>query len=120
MKYIRQFAVIAGVSLLGEVLHALIPLPIPASIYGLVLMLLLLVAKIIKVSDVSDTAHFLLAVMPVLFVPAAVGLVSIYAEIRSRLLVYMLVMAVSTVVVMAVTGLITQLLVRRGERRDEK
>lgn len=120
MRYIRQFTIIAGISLVGEVLNHFIPLPIPASIYGLLLMLLLLVTKLIRVEDVSDTAHFLLAVMPVMFIPAVAGLISIYAEIRGRILIYLLVDVASTIVVMAVTGLVTQWLVRRKERRNAK
>ena len=74
MKYIKQFAIIITFSFAGEVLRALLPLPVPASIYGLVLMLLGLVLHIIPLDSVKDTAKFLVEVMPLMFIPAAVGL----------------------------------------------
>ena len=42
MKYFRQFFIILAISFVGEILHMVLPLPVPASIYGLVLMLLAL------------------------------------------------------------------------------
>ena len=54
MNYLKQFAVILGVCLLGEGLRWLLPLPIPASIYGLALMLLLLVSRLVKLEQVEN------------------------------------------------------------------
>ena len=44
MKYVRQFWIILLISAMGEALHVLIPLPVPASVYGLVIMLIALVS----------------------------------------------------------------------------
>lgn len=74
MKYLRQFCIILLISFLGELLHILIPLPIPASVYGLVLMLTALCTGILKLTQVRETADFLIEIMPVMFIPAAVGL----------------------------------------------
>lgn len=74
MKYVRQFAVILTVSFMGEVLKSLIPLQIPASIYGLVLMLAALCLHIIPLEAVRDAGKFLVEIMPLMFIPAAVGL----------------------------------------------
>ena len=71
MKYIKQFSIIITVSFLGEVLHALLPLPIPASIYGLLLMLAGLCCHIIPMDGVKETGKFLVEVMPLMFIPAA-------------------------------------------------
>ena len=74
MKYIRQFMIIILISFVGEVLHYLLPLPISASIYGLVLMLVGLASGLIPLAAVKDTAYFLVETMPLMFIPAAVGL----------------------------------------------
>ena len=58
MKYLRQFAIILFISLLGELLRILIPLPIPASVYGLVLMLVALTTGMLKVHQVKAAADF--------------------------------------------------------------
>lgn len=74
MKFIRQFCIIIVISLLGEILKRLIPLPIPASIYGLVLLLAALQTGFIPLEAVRETSLFLVEIMPLMFIPAAVGL----------------------------------------------
>lgn len=117
MKLLRQFLIIAAVALAGEALNALIPLPIPASVYGLVLMFVLLLTRIIKLEQVKMAASFLIEIMPVMFIPAAVGLLDAWVDLRPVLLPVAVITVVTTVVVMAVTGRVTQLLMalRRGK-----
>ncbi len=120
MKYIRQFAIILTISFLGEVLKALIPLQIPASIYGLLLMLAVLCLRIIPLDSVKDTAKFLIEVMPLMFIPAAVGLTESWDRISPILLELIVVTAVSTVLVMAVSGNVTQWVIRHEGSRDSE
>jgi holin-like protein len=63
MKYLRQFCIILFVSFLGEMLHIVIPLPVPASVYGLVLMLLALCTGILKQEQVGAAADFLIEII---------------------------------------------------------
>lgn len=118
MKYLKQFGIILGLSLLGELLNYLIPLPVPASIYGLALMFLCLHFKVIKLGDVKETVVFLIEIMPLMFIPAAVGLVNAWGIIRSNLLAYAVITVLSTALVMLVSGHATQLALRRGGRRE--
>ena len=76
MKYIKQFLIILLISAWGEGLYVLLPLPIPASVYGLVLLLAALISKVLKVEQVKETADFLIEIMPVMFIPAGVGLLT--------------------------------------------
>lgn len=101
----------------GELLHHFIPLPIPASIYGILLLFLALEFKILKVKDIKETSSFLIAIMPIMFLPPAVGIVESWGLIKGSCLPYVLVIVVSTVVVMAVSGLVTQMIVRKGGRK---
>ena len=117
MKYIRQFAVILTISFLGEVLKALIPLQIPASIYGLLLMLAALCFKIIPLDAVKDTGKFLVEIMPLMFIPAAVGLTESWDKISPILVQLIVITVISTIAVMAVSGLVTQWVIRRGEKK---
>lgn len=119
MKYVKQFAIILLVSLAGELLGYLLPLPVPASIYGLVLMLFSLLAGLIRLDDVRDTACFLIEIMPLMFIPAAVGLMTSWSVIRANLLAYLVIAAVTTVVVMAVSGLVTQGVLRRNGKGED-
>ena len=116
MRLVRQFLLIACISFLGEGLKALIPFPIPASVYGLVLMFSALSLGIVKPRQVRGAAKFLIEIMPLLFIPAAVGLLNAWEDLRPILLPVGVITAVSTVVVMAVTGRVTQAVIRLDEK----
>jgi hypothetical protein len=73
MKYIHQFLIIITISFIGELLSILLPFPIPASVYGLIIMLICLFTKIIKLNQIEDVANWLIIIMPLLFVPSAVS-----------------------------------------------
>ncbi len=115
MKYITQFLIILAFSFAGEALHAMLLLPIPASIYGIVMLFVALQMKWVKVKDVREVSTFLIAVMPVMFIPAAVGLVDSWADIAGHLVAYVAVTVLTTFVVMGVAGLVTQRMIRRGK-----
>ena len=119
MKYLKQFLIILAVSFIGEILNKFIPLPVPASIYGIVIMFLCLLTGITKLNQVKDAADFLIAIMPVMFIPAGVGLIDSYGIIKDSILAYAVVTLVSTVVVMAVSGIITQYVIKieRGMKK---
>ena len=116
MKYIREFGIIIVISLIGELLNYLIPLPIPSSIYGLVIMFLCLHFKIVKIADVKKTAVFLIEIMPLMFIPAAVGIIESWDIIKPNVIAYAIITIVSTVLVMAVAGRVTQWVIRHSKR----
>ena len=108
MHYLRQFMILSLITLLGEALSFLIPLPIPASIYGILILLALLISGRLKLESVKDIASFLIAIMPVMFIPAAVGLMDSFSLLAGNLIAYTVILFVSTVAVMAVSGRVTQ------------
>lgn len=116
MKYIKQFAVIALMTFLGECLNLLIPLPVPASIYGMILLFLCLQTGIIKLSQIEETADLLLNVMPIFFISPTVSLMSSVGVIKDSLLGVLVVCVVSTAAVMAVTGLVSQAVIRHEKK----
>ena len=119
MKILKQFFIILLVSFLGEALHALLPLPIPASIYGLVLMLAALCTHIIRLEDVKGVGMVLVEVMTVFFIPITVQLMDSWTDIRAMLVPAVLTITVSTLIVMAVSGVLTQAVVaRKGGDKD--
>ena len=117
MRYLRQFCIILSVTCAGEILHAFIPLPVPGSIYGLVLMFLLLTCHVIPLQEVRETAQFLIEIMPVMFIPAAVGLLESLDALRPMLLPVCVITFLTTVIVMGVTGRAAQALIRRNRKR---
>lgn len=119
MLYVRQAGIIFLISFLGELLNYFIPLPIPASIYGFLLMLLALKLKIVKLHQVRQTAEFLLDIMALMFIPAAVGLLKVWGIMREMLVPIIVVIFVTTVLVMAVTGRVTQRIIRSEKGKTE-
>lgn len=112
MKHFSEISLIATVSFIGELLHYLIPLPVPSSIYGLLLMLLLLVTHIVRLDHVKATADWLIGLMPVMFVGPTVGLITSYDSYKDILIPIVVISIATTVLTMAVSGLTTQGLIR--------
>lgn len=117
MKYLKQFGIILTLSFIGEFLNYLLPLPIPASIYGIILMFLCLNFQIIPLHAVKETGDFLIETMPLMFIPAAVGLLESWDIIKPSWLPYIAITAISTVVVMVVAGHVTQLCLGKEDKK---
>ena len=117
MKYLKQFSVILTMTFLGEVLHLLLPLPVPASIYGMVLLLISLMTGIIKLEQVRETGTFLIEIMPIMFIPAGVGLLDSWSSLRPILIPVLVITVVSTIFVMGISGKVTQFVIRKERRR---
>ncbi len=118
MKYLPQACLIFGFTFLGEVLHALIPLPIPASIYGMILLFGALFLKIVPVKAVKDMGGFLTSILALLFVSPAVGLIDHWDTLKDNILPIVLILFVSTVLTFAVSGWVTQWIMGKKEDKD--
>ena len=120
MKYVREILWIIAFTLLGEILNRLLKLPVPAGVYGLFLMLLALLSGIIRLEDVEGAGNFLLDTMTIMFLPAAVGIMTVTELLRPVLLPYLIIIVLSTVLVMSVTGLIAERILHYTENRRDR
>ncbi|WP_318714278.1 CidA/LrgA family protein [Treponema sp.] len=118
MNYVKQFCIILAFSFTGEVLNRLIPLPVPASIYGLVLLFLTLEFKIIKVEHIKEVSKFLLGIMSIFFVPSSVGFINALPLMKKYGIQFALIGIISTFIVFGVTGRITQQLMKIRNRNN--
>ena len=114
MKFVKQLLIILSISFIAEVMEYFIPLPVAASIYGLVLMLIGLVTGLIPLKEVEDAADFLVEIMPIMFIPATVGIMTSIEALKQMLVPLCVISIVSTVLVFGVTGRVTQGIIRRG------
>jgi len=115
MKYLLQFTLLCIISFISELIAGLLPIPIPSSIYGLLLLLILLHAGIIRLKQIEAVADFLLAIMPVMFVPVTVGLMTKWGVLKDNLVGMIIIIVVSATLVIAVTGLLLQYLLKKGD-----
>ena len=119
MKYLRQFGIILAVTCAGEIMKYFIPLPIPGSIYGLILMFVLLLAKVIKVEHVKETGEFLIEIMPLMFIPAGVGLMKSWGVLKPLVVPVLAITVVSLIAVMAVSGRVSQKIIAKNDKKGE-
>ena len=119
MKYLPQFCIILGFTLAGEALQRLLPLPVPASVYGLTLLFLALCLKIIKVEQVKTAANFLISILPVLFVSPAVDIVDDWGLVRNDLLPILLILLGSTIITFGISGRVSQWVLRKAGTKNE-
>lgn len=119
MKYLKQFFIILIISFIGELLKYLLPLPVPASIYGMLLLLILLLTGMIKLESVKETGTFLIEIMPVMFIPAGVGLMSSWGVLKPLLIPVSIITIVTIITVMAVSGTVAQFVIRRGKKAND-
>ena len=118
MKYLKQIAIILVISFVGELLNYYIPLPIPAGIYGIVILFFGLLFKLIPHDWVKDVAHFLVDIMPIMFISPAVGLMETVGVLKSSWVPYVSIIVISTILVMVVSGKVTQFIIRKkAEKR---
>lgn len=120
MRFVKQFSVILAISFIGEIMKSFIPLPIPASIYGLVLMLVALKTKLISLEHVKDVGEFLIEIMPMMFIPAAVGLLVSWEALKNIFIPVIFITITTTIIVMVVTGRITQMVIRLEKRKTNE
>ena len=120
MKYVKQFVIIIAISFIGEFLKYVLPLPVPASIYGMVLMFAALLTGVLKLDDVKDTAKFLIEIMPLMFIPAGVGLMVSWNTLRPLLIPVAIITIVTIITVMIVSGHTAQFVLKRQEKGGKK
>ena len=111
MKYVRQIGIILGITLAGEFLNQILPLPVPAGVYGLFLMLAALMSGVVKMESVEGTGNFLMDTM---------SMMECADELKAVLIPFLIIIAVSTVVVMIVTGKVAQFMMESAEKKKEK
>ena len=114
MKFAKELSIILGISLLGEIFNKLLPLPVPAGVYGLFLMLGLLCTGILHLEDVDGCGNFLLDNMSMMFIPAGVGIIRYREQLMQVGVPYLVINVLSTFIVFVVTGWAAQWMMERG------
>ena len=117
VKFIKQLAIILTISLIAELMEHLIPIPVAASIYGLILMLVALITKIIPLEKVEGAADFLVEIMPILFIPPTVSIMANVEALKQMLIPLCIISIVSTILIMGFTGRVSQSILRKSQEK---
>lgn len=119
MKYLKQIVIILFFTLVGEVLHQVIPFPIPAAIYGLLLLFLALCVGLVKVESVEDVSQFLISILPVMFVAPSVNLLAYWDVVSSEIVPILTINILTTLLIFAAGGLVTGWIrKKKGGKKD--
>ena len=108
------------VTFVGELLHYFIPIPVPASIYGLIIMLILLCTKVVKLEHVEITSDFLIEIMPLMFIPAGVGLMKSWGVLKPLIIPVVVITVISLIAVMAVSRRVSQKIIKAQEKKSSE
>lgn len=118
MKVAKELTIILGISFFGELLNGILPLPVPAGVYGLFLMLACLCGGILHLEDVEGCGNFLLDHMSPMFIPAGVGIIRYKEQLMEVGIPYLVINVVSTLIVFLVTGWTAQWMM--GRTKEDK
>lgn len=119
MKYLSQFLRITAFTLAGELLQRIIPLPVPASVYGLVLLFAALCTGVVRLEQVKDAGGFLVSILPILFVSPAVGILENWGLIRTSVIPMFLLILLSTITTFGIAGRVTQSMGKMEKKNHE-
>ena len=108
MKIFREFLTILVLYFIGELIAKTLNIPIPGNIIAMILLFLSLCTGIIKVEKVDTISNFFLDHLAFFFIPAGVGLMNSFDSIKSSAIQIVIICIVTTIIVMAVTGIVVQ------------
>lgn len=117
MKILKQICIIFTICWLSVILERCLPLPIPASVIGLILLFLCLAAGIIKLGHIQEKSDFLLSNMAFFFIPAGVGMMNYFDILQKNWLPLLAICILSTLVTFAATAYSIRLTLKLMERR---
>ena len=117
MKILKQFGVIFGVCWVSLVIEHYLPFSFPASVIGMILLLLCLLTGFLKIEHVQEKADFLLGNMAFFFVPAGASIINYFDILKSTVLQLLVICVVSTIVTFAVTAYAVTLTVKLMEKK---
>lgn len=108
IKVILQICFLHVFLFLGAALKHFIPLPIPASMFGLFLLFAALCCRVIKLEWIEQGAKWLMAELLLFFIPSAVGIVNYQQIFSVQGLEIVFLIVISTMIVIGITALIAE------------
>lgn len=114
-----QITVLYMIYLAGKWIQVTFDLIIPGSIIGMLLLLVLLLTGIIKTSWVESGAWLLIQNLPLLFLPVTLGIIQYGDFFKGRGMLLFVIVLISTLCVMLVSGYTSNWIWKRGGQHDD-
>ena len=106
---IRGLIILLGFQGGGEIVSRLLSLPVPGPVVGLVILLIFLIWRGKVAAPIDTVASALTKHLGLLFVPAAVGVVMFWPQLRTHFLAISIALIVSVTATIAVSAAILRL-----------
>ena len=120
VNYLRELGIILAICVLGEVISVLIGGVLPANVLGMILLLVLLASRLIKARQVEHAADFFLKNMAIFFLPVSLGILDIYAQIKSQFIAIIAVCVITTfLTALATAATVHYILILQSKRKDK-
>lgn len=114
-QYLRSFILIYLCLYAGIFIASLLPIVIPGSIIGMLILFVLLSLQILPAKWVKPSSHLLIRYMALLFVPIGVGVMQYYDVLKTQFGPIVVSCFISTVVVLVIVSWSSHLV--HGERK---
>ena len=117
MRYLRQLMIVLIPYVIGTILQLTLKLPIPGSVIGLILLFLALQIGLVKIEMIEELCEFLLSNMSFFFIPAGVGLMTVFGVLKGKWIPFTTIVILSTLIVWTVSALVVKFL-RKGRLNE--
>ncbi|KIL26212.1 antiholin-like murein hydrolase modulator LrgA [Bacillus altitudinis] len=114
--FLSQAFIFATVMFVSNLISMYLPIPMPASVIGLVLLFILLTTKIVKLEQVEQLGSSLTGLISFLFVPSGISVIQSLGVMQEVGVQVVGVIIIATIMLLAATGLFSQLLMQLSER----
>ena len=118
MKLFREVLLVFGIAYVGDFISHIGHLPLPGSLVGMLILLLLLQLRVVRLEHVSAVSDFLLGHLPFFFIPAGVALMAIFPTIQSIWPLIIILCVITTILTMGLSGWSIQLLMKGKETHE--
>lgn len=120
MKHLFSLMLFFGISVLGDFISNITRIPVPGNILGMIMLFVLLCLKVVKLEDIKKTGTFLIDNMLLFILPSAVGIIATYYMVADKIVLYVLMNIITTILVFIVTAYSAQGLIKIREKRQAK
>lgn len=110
---IRQFTLIVSILAISYMLEVGLSLPIPASIIGMLILLILLLTKIVKLNQVEVVSDLLQREITLFLLPLSIGIIGSIELLEGKFLLTILIVIISTIISIFTTAIIMKILINK-------
>lgn len=113
-NFFHQVLVLAIIMLLSNIIESFMPIPMPASVIGLVLLFIALCTGIVKLGEVEKVGTTLTNNIGFLFVPAGISVINSLGVLSQSPILIILLIIISTILLLLCTGFFSQMLITKS------